>query len=118
MNNAEIHAKIAAKVWPDEEVWVDSKMCIWREPCCIRKGKGERGSGKYFDLLETDGNGEPTTQADSSALKTFKWLVKYMRDTGKSYHSIGYDQRTRELLLSDKFHEDVFNAAKEALDEH
>jgi len=64
MNNAEIHAKIAAEVYVGSIVQIAARAAIVYR-------NGER---IIFDLLETDGNGEPTMQAKASAFDVLWWL--------------------------------------------
>ena len=104
MNDAEIHAKIAAKVKPDARADVMSERGSDDYPVkrCMLNGR------QVFDLLETDSTGEPTMQAKASALDVLVWLVEA---------NIGIDKLC-DLADSGFSPTAIFNAAKEALDEH
>lgn len=75
---AEKHAKIAAKVWPDADI-KDGRnadkgtLYVFREPRAT-------GDAFRFNLLETDKHGIPTQQAKASALDVLAWLnIKIFR---------------------------------------
>ena len=114
MNNAEIHAKIAEKVWPDcrymeplpedTPVWIEDKLILY-------KWNGNRYVRANFNLLETDSNGEPTMQAKASAFDTAKWLRSVS----------GYGHASSVAVFSHAFTQPnpcqaIFNAAKSILD--
>ena len=71
--SAEIHAKIAAKVYPDREAFIKKDATPRRHPLCRPDICSVEGD--TFNLLETDSNGDPTMQAKASALDVLVWLA-------------------------------------------
>lgn len=70
---AQIHAKIAAKVYPDaSEIWAHRPPIDPDGTCRIRMGQYQQ----IFDLLETDDD-IPTQQAKASALDVFVWITDF-----------------------------------------
>ncbi|MCK5132676.1 MAG: hypothetical protein KAR40_11060 [Candidatus Sabulitectum sp.] len=73
MSNAAIHAKIAANVYPDAKKIEINNV---HNSCYVIFGDRNRDMQPWFDLLETDSNGNPTQQAKASALDVYIWMCK------------------------------------------
>lgn len=70
--DAQIHAEIAKRVYPD--IKIGSNHC---KPICeLWEGGDGNWSNRDFNLLETDNNGNPTQQAKASALDVLVSLQK------------------------------------------
>ena len=111
---AQIHAAIASKVYPDAcSIEVDLSQC-WV------KLSSNPYIADWFNLLETDSNGNPTMQAKASALDVLVWMVDYLNEVIDD-SSKGEDRRIAchkrcevdVVLESDNPCAAIYEAAKE-----
>ena len=87
--SADIHAKIAAKVYPDERAYIAHPAFV-DAPTCFAEGR-------LFNLLETDSNGNPTQQAKASSFDVLDWLIKIgPKDKGYGWVELGHKVLTSE----------------------
>lgn len=76
MNDAEKHAEIAKRVYPDADIATCSKPHNLRIPCSIANGaKYIYVDGIEFNLLVTNSDGTPTTQAKSDCFDVIMFLL-------------------------------------------
>lgn len=115
MDNAKAHAMIAEKIWPDREAYIKKDQTphrhpLWRPDVCAVDGEN-------FNLLATNADGTPTTQADSDGSKVLKW---YRDNMILRYRLCTLDMKKKELLMHIVSligdNKAIFNAAKEILD--
>ena len=96
LSNAEIHAEIAKRVYPDA---FDINVTI-HSRCSISRRLGGRRSDINFDLLETNREGFPTQQAKASSLDVLVWLTNEFNAMCESaLHGAEID-KVNELELS------------------
>ena len=114
--SAEVHAKIAAKVYPDREAFIKKDATprrhpLWRPDVCSVEGD-------TFNLLETDSNGNPTMQAKASALDVLVWIIRHLfKKEGRLFLSVTVFQ----LLITHIIYKNpcaaIYEAAREIVDE-
>ena len=110
--NAKAHARIAETVFPNLDVTVDLNDNVWiGHPLSMVPEK--------FNLLATDADGNPTTQAKADALDVLAWMNMYFidGDGNQVLNEVEINDSVHELLCSSPSLRpcDVFNAAKAML---
>jgi hypothetical protein len=129
MNDAQIHAEIAKRVYPDAEIVYDRKRSG-----LVRIGRSSVGyeivrKDINFNLLETDSNGNPTQQAKASALDVLCWLNTLVtgdyegpweHDKGSMIHMKydynSYGEASTKAFIGSNPCAVIYEAAKEVID--
>ena len=106
-SNAEKHAVIAAKVWPDAVLGGYSKQV------CILESETK---GRWFNLLATNPDGSPTIQAKADAIDTSAELsINFYRAKSGKWVATLVTKDGRIIITDeyDTYCEAIFNAAWE-----
>lgn len=108
LSNAEIHAKIAAKVYPDAKIMTDDYGVLTNAGPVF---KGHRTCHNRFNLLEAYEGGNPTQQAKASALDVLVWLETIPGDGSPFKNMAAYAIATFEITPSA-----IYEVAKEIVE--
>jgi len=110
-SNAEKHAEIAKKVFIDAKVKVVDGWGSDLVPVayCTRQ-RLQSEPPTLFDLLATDPDGTPTTQAKADALDVLEWLARH-----DSHAYFDFRYLAMGMFDNDNPCEAIFNAACEVV---
>ena len=113
MNDAQIHAEIAKRVYPDAEIEIET---AFRDRLEI--GEVVLVDGELFELLDTDSNENPTQQAKASSLDVLVWLVKDITSRKNDHLTNGWRlKKIVPMFWQNSPCAAIFEAAKEVIGE-